>query len=651
MKNKNNSNLNSYRENSKRILRPKSVFKNKMGPIKIMSVTNTTKNNNKDKFLKKINDENKDNNIMKPIKHKGVYKIYHNKNNNYNTLETREDLTLDNQSNLPILSFNTHTINDQRAKTAKERYKMKLDNLELMFNAKPNFYYEKKKGKILIKKFGLIPGIPNELMPRLKLVFSIFNNPNIQPFIDKAPSKMQNDIQTIANYLYEFKTNNKFPELDKYSIFFYYLCTKLQYDVKGINKDNKNLEEVFSSGYANSLQFCKIFELMCKKHLLRVKRISGFCKSKVTPQFKVGTDCNIINHHWNAIYIHNKWYFCDLTFGSGGIKPRGEFKKNYFNPFYFLTLPDILIETHYPSDEIWQLSTKIIPMNQFSSKKEILFGEFYKQVYEHNIQLVSHEFPIIHHNYCNKPLVIQIGVKEMAIQSNLYLHNFRNKISDIKFNFNDKKNIFSLEPIFPENGDYWVEILYREFASNETQYLPLINYKILVDNSLEKYFENLKKQKILQVKKEEMIKELKKKRPKSMGMTFMPGSIIDRKDLKKMKTQKICLDNEGAYLISPSNNNIKMGHENDFKIKVPNSVGVCVLDGKNWNYLKRKKNDKNMWFGKVNIDNPNVTILSMKENSLFTEVFQLKARNVNGNLLKSSRTSREKDKKIKFGFN
>ena len=651
MKNKNNSNLNSYRENSKRILRPKSVFKNKMGPIKIMSVTNTTKNNNKDKFLKKINDENKDNNIMKPIKHKGVYKIYHNKNNNYNTLETREDLTLDNQSNLPILSFNTHTINDQRAKTAKERYKMKLDNLELMFNAKPNFYYEKKKGKILIKKFGLIPGIPNELMPRLKLVFSIFNNPSIQPFIDKAPSKMQNDIQTIANYLYEFKTNNKFPELDKYSIFFYYLCTKLQYDVKGINKDNKNLEEVFSSGYANSLQFCKIFELMCKKHLLRVKRISGFCKSKVTPQFKVGTDCNIINHHWNAIYIHNKWYFCDLTFGSGGIKPRGEFKKNYFNPFYFLTLPDILIETHYPSDEIWQLSTKIIPMNQFSSKKEILFGEFYKQVYEHNIQLVSHEFPIIHHNYCNKPLVIQIGVKEMAIQSNLYLHNFRNKISDIKFNFNDKKNIFSLEPIFPENGDYWVEILYREFASNETQYLPLINYKILVDNSLEKYFENLKKQKILQVKKEEMIKELKKKRPKRMGMTFMPGSIIDRKDLKKMKTQKICLDNEGAYLISPSNNNIKMGHENDFKIKVPNSVGVCVLDGKNWNYLKRKKNDKNMWFGKVNIDNPNVTILSMKENSLFTEVFQLKARNVNGNLLKSSRTSREKDKKIKFGFN
>jgi len=118
--------------------------------------------------------------------------------------------------------------------------------------------------------------------------------------------------------------------------------------------------------------------------------------------------------------------------------------------------------------------------------------------------------------------------------------------------------------------------------------------------------------------------------------------------LIKTKTQKICLDNEGAYLIAPSNNNLKIGQENAFKIKVPNSVGVCVLDGRNWNYLKRKKNDKNLWFGKVMIYNPNVLILSMKDNSLFTEVFQLKAKNT---LLGTSRTSREKTKKFKFSFN
>lgn len=72
------------------------------------------------------------------------------------------------------------------------------------------------------------------------------------------------------------------------------------------------------------------------------------------------------------------------------------------------------------------------------------------------------------------------------------------------------KNIFTLEPVFPENGEYWLEILFREFTSNETQFLPLINYRINVDDSQEKYFENLKKQKLMQEQKEKLMKELKK---------------------------------------------------------------------------------------------------------------------------------------------
>ena len=101
MKNKKNSNLNSYRENTKSILRPKSVFKKEMGPIKIMSMANTTKNSNNFKIFKKVNDENKDINVIKPIKNNGYNKAYIN-NNNFNTLETKEDLTLDNQNNLPV---------------------------------------------------------------------------------------------------------------------------------------------------------------------------------------------------------------------------------------------------------------------------------------------------------------------------------------------------------------------------------------------------------------------------------------------------------------------------------------------------------------------------------------------------------------------
>ncbi len=651
MKNNLNSNLNNMKESPKKILRPKSVLKKEVGPIKILNKNQTKIENNNQNENNLITDENKED--LNTIKESRIVKNSTNNNNNYTTLNTNEDIFSENkvETELPLLTSNTINLQNKRAKTAKDRYKIKLENLESMFNAKPTFYYERSKKKLTLKKFGLVPGIPEELLPRLKLVFSIFKNHFIEDYVDKAPSKMQNTIFPISDYLWEYKTNSKYNYLDKYAIFFYYLCTKIQYDIKQVNKDENDLEKIFKSGLANSLQFCKLFEFMCKKHLLRVRRISGFCKSKESPHFKVGTESDRINHHWNAIYINNKWYFCDLTFGSGGIKPRGEFKKNYFNPFYFLTPPDTLIETHRPIDEIWQFSRKIIPANQFSSKREIFFGEFYKQVYDYGINLVSHDYPIIHFDYCNKPLNIQLGLKEMAIQANLYLRNFRNKIGEVKFSFNDKTNIFSLEPIFPENGEYWLEILFREFTSNENQYLPLINYKIIVDDSQEKYFENLKKQKLMQEQKEKLLKELKRNRPKSVRLSFMSGTLVDRKDLIDNKKQKfICLDNEGAYLISPANNNIKIGQENNFKIKVPNSEGVCVLDGKNWNYLKRMKKDKNIWMGKVMITNEQILILSMKDNSLYTEVFQLKANNTTSNLLRTGKINREKIKRLRMNY-
>ena len=57
-------------------------------------------------------------------------------------------------------------------------------------------------------------------------------------------------------------------------------------------------------------------------------------------------------------HINKEWYFCGLTFGSGGIKPRDEYRKDYFTPYYFLTLADNLIETYKPIDDMWQMTKK-----------------------------------------------------------------------------------------------------------------------------------------------------------------------------------------------------------------------------------------------------------------------------------------------------
>ena len=336
--------------------RPKTAFKKKEAPIKLVNR----------KILK-----------LKPgfnaIK---KTKISYNSYNNYNSEEDDiffsgdENTTKTNQKYLPSLSQTEPNIfNSKRAKSANIKFKIKLENINNMFKNEPKLYCTSQK-KIIFKHRGLIPGIPNDLLSRLKLVFKIFKNTSIINYVKKAPSKRQLKLESITDYLWAYKADHTYV-LDFYSIFFYYLCTNIQYDIKEINKNEENLNKIFQSGYANSLQFCKLFEFMCKKNLLRVKRIEGFCKSMELPHYKKGSDVTVVNHYWNAIYINKEWYFCDLTFGSGGIKPRNEYKKAYFNPYYFLTPPDNLIETHRPIEDIWQMTTKIIPINQFSFSKEI----------------------------------------------------------------------------------------------------------------------------------------------------------------------------------------------------------------------------------------------------------------------------------------
>ena len=73
---------------------------------------------------------------MKSLKINGGYKPYIN---NFNTLETKEEMTLDNQGNLPILNYN-HTINKKLTEiinnTEKKEEKDELKEKNLIQNNK-----------------------------------------------------------------------------------------------------------------------------------------------------------------------------------------------------------------------------------------------------------------------------------------------------------------------------------------------------------------------------------------------------------------------------------------------------------------------------------------------------------------------------------
>ena len=137
-----NSNLKSLKESSKKVVRPNSVFKKEVGPIKILNKNQEKINDNNSIENKKENDENVDINLLKESK---LDKNYTESNfNNFNSLNSNDEIIPENKidNQLPLLSINSHTLPNNRAKTAKDRYKLKLETLETMFNIKPTFYYE-----------------------------------------------------------------------------------------------------------------------------------------------------------------------------------------------------------------------------------------------------------------------------------------------------------------------------------------------------------------------------------------------------------------------------------------------------------------------------------------------------------------------------
>ena len=58
-------------------------------------------------------------------------------------------------------------------------------------------------------------------------------------------------------------------------------------------------------------------------------------------------------------------------------------------------------------------------------------------------------------------------------------------------------------------------------------------------------------------------------------------------------------------------------------MRVKNAKNVAVLDGRKWNYLKKKETD--VFEGIFTIENESVVLCAMRNKNIFTEVFEFLA--------------------------
>ena len=188
------------------------------------------------------------------------------------------------------------------------------------------------------------------------------------------------------------------------------------------------------------------------------------------------------NHKYNVINLDGKWYPIDSTWGAG--HSNGDEYIREFCEFYFLADPELLIKTHFPSDEKWQLTKKIYKLSEFEKWPKVFhifyecgFRHFYPEEgsFELNESNTT-KFIIYGENMKKKGLMCSIsllGNKENKNKEN-------EKLSFMNF-YDDKIEIYCS---FNKKGKYLVSFLGNK--GDSIIHTSVLSYTVKVANNSKK---------------------------------------------------------------------------------------------------------------------------------------------------------------------
>lgn len=116
------------------------------------------------------------------------------------------------------------------------------------------------------------------------------------------------------------------------------------------------VEHVLQTGKAVCSGYAALYKKVCNDLDIPCEVVSGMGKS-----FLKDIDSDYaINHSWNLVSIKGKQYLVDATWGHGYANSYEDITYHYF-----LTPPELFINSHYPESILKSLLTKPIALNKF----------------------------------------------------------------------------------------------------------------------------------------------------------------------------------------------------------------------------------------------------------------------------------------------
>lgn len=186
-----------------------------------------------------------------------------------------------------------------------------------------------------------------------------------RPIVPRKVVIDHDDVERAAQEIIEGATSDR----EKAHALYRWLGENIAYDTYSFfNK--KNTEYPDQSGKAVLQRrdavcagYSELFHEMAEAVGLESKILSGYTrKDDYDPQRKfTGSD-----HAWNAVKIDGEWQLLDATWGAGSVDDQTQKFTRGPQDGWFMTPPEIFLNTHLPEDEKWQLVKEKVSPEEFN---------------------------------------------------------------------------------------------------------------------------------------------------------------------------------------------------------------------------------------------------------------------------------------------
>ena len=360
-----------------------------------------------------------------------------------------------------------------------------------------------------------------------------FNKDLCQSLASSLPKRTKIEYQPFKDLL-KLKTVN-LSHKEKSFVIFLWICDNIAYDADSYYAGS-DVDCTPKGVYKNGSSICSGYSRLYKDFAdylnLEVECVSCYAKGA---SYSVGKKMTSTNHEYNVIKLNNKWYPIDSTWGAGHVNEKKYIK--CYNEFYFLANPELLIKTHFPADDKWQLTKKKYTLEEFLKWPQI-YSYFYTLGFE---KFFPEEGLIELKNKNNQKFIVYgNNMNQKGASCNIYLLEKNCYVQQLNVDiFNFYKDRFEVNTIFNKKGKYKVVI----YGNNERgkSYEGMLEYAVIVENNA--------------------IKNLK-------FPTFYAGK-------------------EDIIVLEPLYDNLRSGKKVKFKIE--STLNDIIIIDEEWHYLTRNK--------------------------------------------------------------